>query len=376
MGGMLDAGKPYTFDRVFRLALAGAVLWGLVWLLSYLSDVLIPFAVGLLLAYLLNPFVELWQRLVKNRVLAVVISLLCLVLAGILLLWLVVPLIAAEVTTMARLLGELARGSHLAEKVSGPIPQKLMEWVRDLLARPEVREFFSTGNLYSMGLALAKKALPGLWGLATQLGSFILALTGLLVVGLYFIFLLLDFETIAERWQEILPPSQRERVSGFLGEFQTAMARYFRAQAGVAAIVGVLFAIGFTLIGLPLGILLGLFMGLLNMVPYLQLLGLIPAIMMAVLATLQGDIGIWAMLGLTGGVFAAVQVIQDGFLVPRIMGKTMGLSPAFILLSLSVWGKLLGFLGLIIAIPLTCLLWAWYQRYVCKVVQEPEPGTQ
>jgi predicted PurR-regulated permease PerM len=370
---MLNSERPYNFDRVFRLALAGAMLWGLIWLLSYLSDVLLPFALGLLLAYLLNPLVELWQRLVKNRVVAVFVSLGCLVLAAVLLLWLVVPMIAAELANMGRLLSQLTSGSSLAEKASGPIPAKLMEWVRDILARPEVKSFFSSGNLWDMGLALAKKILPGLWGLVSQVGSFVMGLIGLLMVGLYFIFLLLDFEAVAANWQEILPPSQRERVAGFLGEFQTSMSRYFRAQAGVAAIVGVLFAIGFSLIGLPLGILLGLFMGVLNMVPYLQLLGLIPAIMMAVLATLQGDMGIWAMLGLTGGVFAAVQVIQDTFLVPKIMGKAMGLSPAFILLSLSVWGKLLGFLGLIIAIPLTCLLWAWYQKFVCKTDKEPEP---
>lgn len=371
---MLNSERPYNFDRVFRLALAGAMLWGLIWLLSYLSDVLIPFAVGLILAYLLNPFVELWQRLVKNRVVAVFVSLGCLVLAAVLLLWLVVPMIAAELANMGHLLSKLASGSSLAENASDPIPAKLMEWVRDILARPEVQKFFSSGNLWDMGLTLAKKILPGLWGLVSQVGSFVMGLIGILMVGLYFIFLLLDFETVAARWQEILPPSQRQRVAGFLGDFQTAMSRYFRAQAGVAAIVGVLFAIGFTLIGLPLGILLGLLIGLFNMVPYLQLLGLIPAIMMAVLATLQGDMGIWAMLGLTGGVFAVVQVIQDTFLVPKIMGKAMGLSPAFILLSLSVWGKLLGFLGLIIAIPLTCLLWAWYQKFVCNKDKEPEPA--
>lgn len=372
---MLNSERPYNFDRVFRLALAGAMLWGLIWLLSYLSDVLIPFAVGLILAYLLNPFVELWQRLVKNRVVAVFVSLGCLVLAAVLLLWLVVPMIAAELANMGHLLSKLASGSSLAENASDPIPAKLMEWVRDILARPEVQKFFSSGNLWDMGLTLAKKILPGLWGLVSQVGSFVMGLIGILMVGLYFIFLLLDFETVAARWQEILPPSQRQRVAGFLGDFQTAMSRYFRAQAGVAAIVGVLFAIGFTLIGLPLGILLGLLIGLFNMVPYLQLLGLIPAIMMAVLATLQGDMGIWAMLGLTGGVFAVVQVIQDTFLVPKIMGKAMGLSPAFILLSLSVWGKLLGFLGLIIAIPLTCLLWAWYQKFVCQEGEEPESAS-
>lgn len=366
MGGMLADGKPYTFDRVFRLFLAGVLLWGLVWLLGYLSDVLIPFAVALLLAYLLNPLVELVQRLVRVRVAAVLVSLALIVAAVGLLAWLAVPLIAAEITQMGRLMQEMATSSTLAQKAAALLPESLWSLLRDLLARPGVHKFFQSADLWSMALALARKLLPGLWGLISQVGSFILGLTGLFIVALYFFFLLLDFDKVSARWQEIIPPAQRERVVGLIQDFQSAMSRYFRAQAAVAGLVGVLFAAGFALIGLPLGIILGLFMGLLNMVPYLQLLGLIPAFLLAVLASLQSGTDLWLVLALTGGVFLVVQLIQELILTPRIMGQAMGLSPAFILLSLSVWGKLLGFLGLIIAIPLTCLLWAWYQRFVTK----------
>ena len=120
------------------------------------------------------------------------------------------------------------------------------------------------------------------------------------------------------------------------------MSRYFRAQALVAAIVGVLFAIGFTLVGLPMGILLGLFIGLLNMVPYLQLVGLVPAGLLAVMHGLESGGDIWIILAQTGLVFVVAQAVQDVLLVPRIMGRVTGLSPAFILLALAVWGKLLG----------------------------------
>jgi predicted PurR-regulated permease PerM len=142
------------------------------------------------------------------------------------------------------------------------------------------------------------------------------------------------------------------------------MSNYFRGQAAVASICGVLFALGFTLVGLPLGILLGLFVGLLNMVPYLQILGLIPAGLLAMMHAVQSGTNIWMVLGLTGLVFVVVQLIQDGFLTPKIMGKVTGLNPAMIMLSLSIWGKLLGLLGMIIALPVTYLLLVYYRRLI------------
>jgi predicted PurR-regulated permease PerM len=153
-------------------------------------------------------------------------------------------------------------------------------------------------------------------------------------------------------------------VQSFFRDFKVGMQRYFRAQAAVAFIVGILFAIGFSVISLPLGILLGLFIGLLNMVPYLQIIGVIPAAVLATMHALESGISIWLSLGLTGLVFIVVQIIQDTILIPRIMGKVTGLSPAIILLSLSIWGKLLGMFGLLIALPMTCLLWAYYQRLI------------
>ena len=142
------------------------------------------------------------------------------------------------------------------------------------------------------------------------------------------------------------------------------MSNYFRGQAAVAAICGVLFAIGFALIGLPLGILLGLFIGLLNMVPYLQLIGLIPAGLLAIMHAVQSGINVWMVLGLTGLVFGVVQIIQDAVLVPKIMGKVTGLNPAMMMLSLSIWGKLLGLLGMIIALPVTYMLLVYYRRLI------------
>lgn len=358
--------KPYTFDRVLRIGVTLGLLWGLVWLLGYLSDVLIPFAVALLLAYLINPLVLLVQKKVPNRVAAVFISLFAVLALAALLAWLLIPMIVNEITHMGRTLSELATNTDLAERAAKRLPADLWQAIKDYAARKEVQDFFRADNFWKIVEAVARKVLPGVWGLITGMASFIMGLVGLAVIGLYLVFLLLDYQRVRQGWKDMLPPAYREAVTGFVSDFDSAMKRYFRGQAAVASIVGVLCAMGFWAIDLPLGILLGLFIGLLNMVPYLQVVGLIPAFLLTLVHSVEAGTSLWVALGLTGMVFAVVQIIQDAILVPKIMGRVTGLSPAMILLSLSIWGKLLGIFGLLIALPMTCLLLAYYQRFLVE----------
>jgi predicted PurR-regulated permease PerM len=142
------------------------------------------------------------------------------------------------------------------------------------------------------------------------------------------------------------------------------MRRYFRGQALIALSVGVLFVIGFSIIGLRMAVVLGLFIGMLNMIPYLQTVGLVPALLLAIVRAIERDGSLLVSAVLVLAVFAIVQTIQDTLLTPKIMGKTTGLKPVAILLGVFIWGKLLGFLGVLLAIPLTCLVSAYYRRFV------------
>ncbi len=355
--------KPYTFDRVVRILLSVGILAGMIWLAGYLSDVLIPFAVALLMAYLTHPLVSLVQKKISNRAAAVFTSLLVIIVLAVLLGWFVIPMIAGEIVQLGRIVTDLVNNSDLAEKASQQLPPDLWQVLKNFFARTDVKEFFKDINIWKILKIVSQKVLPGVWGLITGTASFFAWLIGFFVIGLYFIFLLLDYEAV-QGWKELVPPAYRESIVGFVDDFESAMSNYFRGQAAVASICGVLFAIGFALIGLPLGILLGLFIGLLNMVPYLQIIGLIPAGLLAIMHAVQSGINVWMVLGLTGLVFVVVQLIQDGFLVPKIMGKVTGLNPAMIMLSLSIWGKLLGLLGMIIALPVTYLLLVYYRRLI------------
>ena len=272
----LDDNRPYTLDRVVRIGISAGLLCGLIWLLGYLSEVLIPFVVALLLAYLINPLVVLVQKKVSHRVAAVFISLSAVLGLTAVLAWLFIPMIVNEIAQMGRILSELVNSSDLAEQAAKRLPPDLWQAVKDYLTKKEVQDIFRTENFWKIGEAVARKILPGAWGLITGTASFIMGLVGLAVIALYLIFLLLDYQKVSQGWKDLLPPSCQEAVLSFVSDFDSAMNRYFRAQAEVAFIVGILFVLGFWLISLPMGIFLGLFIGLLNMVPYLQIIGLIP----------------------------------------------------------------------------------------------------
>ena len=358
----LQRDRTFTMDRIVRIVINLVLAAGVVWLLGYLSDVLLPFAVALLLAYMMNPLVELIEEKVRYRWLAVTLAIFCVVILVTAVAAVTLPLIAAEISHTGKVLSNLVNDSDAARRAGEILPAGTWEKVRGFLARPEVQKFFQPGDLGAMARTAAQEALPGAWWLFTGTVSVVVWMLGLSTIALYLVFVLMDYRKLREGWEDLLPPAWRGPVVAVVDDFLSGMRRYFRAQAGVAALTGLLLAAGFGIIGLPMGILLGLFMGVLNMVPYLQIVGLIPAVFFAFVRSAETGQNFWFFLALTLGVFVIIQIIQDVLIVPRIMGKMTGLSPAIILLSLAVWGKLLGILGLLIAIPVTCLLLAYYRR--------------
>jgi len=366
---MIPTDRSFTFDRVVRLALFAGLAWSLVLLLDYLSDVLLPFVTGLVVAYFLDPVTNRVQHVIKPRVLAALFTLVSITLAVFLVVRLMVPIVGNELADMGRTVSKMATDTELAQAAKARLPENVWEEVNEILKRDDVKRYLTSDGAVQMAKDTAKKLSPGVWSVLSGAANVLTFITGLLVIMLYVVFLLIDYHNMATRWRDYLPPGMRDDVSGFVGEFIQATNRYFRSQALVACCVAVLFAIGFSIIGLPLAILMGIFIGLLNMVPYLPILGIIPCLILAGLKALEQGDSFLGGLGIVMLVFGVVQVIQETVLVPRIQGKAMGLSPAIILLSLSVWGKLLGFLGLILALPLTCLGLTYYRRHLWKYDQ-------
>ena len=350
--------RPYTFDRVVRILIGLTVILLLFLLTRRLSAVLFPFLLAWLLAYMLHPIVSFFLHKIKlrSRILSVLVTLILIggVLTG--LIMLISPMISKEVLRMSELISLYVQGVN----VDTILPVAWQNEIRDYLSQFNVQSLFSDPALRSV----IEKVAPQLWNIVDNSISLLFGLTVILLIFLYTIFILLDYEKVTQGWYSIIPNKFRPLIVGIMDDIEDGMNRYFRGQALVALLVGILFSIGFVITGLPMAILFGLFVGLLNLVPYLQTVALVPGVFLVLMKSIEsgssfGTELIWMLV-----VFAVVQTIQDMVLVPKIMGKVTGLKPAVILLSLSVWGSLMGMVGLIIALPLTTLIISYYKRFV------------
>ena len=350
--------KKITFDSFIRAVILGAIIIGVLMLLKRLSGVLLPFFLAWLIAYLIYPLVSFFQHKLrlKNRIISIFCALFTLSVIGSVAFYLLVPPMIQEFLRVKDLLIEYFSTTHTASNV----PTTLSEFIRQNIDLHILEQMFSQENIFDA----LKVTVPKLWSLISESINLLFGFFTVFLILLYIVFILLDYESISEGWAHLMPRKYRKTVTGILNDVKDGMNRYFRGQALVALCVGILFSIGFLIIDFPLAIGLGLFIGALNMVPYLQIIGFVPTIMLAILKAADTGDNFWIIIASAAAVFIVVQIIQDGYLVPRIMGKITGLNPAIILLSLSIWGSLMGMLGMIIALPLTTLMLSYYQRYI------------
>ena len=355
---MLTYNKEITFDTFVRWLGYGLLVVGIFLLLSHLSKVLLPFAVGWLLAYLLFPLVKFVQfRLhVGNRVLSIIITLVAVGAAMGFLLWLIIPPMIEQFAKLGHLVTNyIQRAANIDS-----IPEAIRQWTENnregILAYLQSPEF-------TEGL---KDVIPNMFHVLDKTASVIISIVGSLIALLYMFFILMDYEYLTKAWIKIFPKKSRPFWNELASDAERELSNYIRGQGMVAFIMGVLFCIGFTIIDFPMAIGLGILIGIMDLVPYLHTLALLPTVLLSLMKAADTGQNFWMILLSALAVFAIVQVIIDMVVTPKIMGHAMGLNPAILLLSLSVWGALLGFFGLIIALPLTTLLMAYYQRYVTR----------
>lgn len=346
-----------TLGRFLRILLVVTIMFVAYVVLNSLSSVLLPFAVAWLSAYLLHPIVNFVQFRLRFRYrwLSIMSVLLFVVAAIYLIATLVVPSIFKELYVLKDIttdfLGENIRNSS--------IPDSVVSFFKELSDKNGLTSVLQNSD----GTTLAAICMERVQELLLGTLNVVKHIFTLFITVLYLFFMLLDFDRISRAWKPYVPKKWRGVVSKLWNDLVYGMNQYFRGQALVALCVGILLSLGFLLIDFPAAIGFGLFIGLLNLVPYLQVVALAPMMLLAMLkaANTGGDFWLIALSALA--VLAVVQLIQDLYLVPRIMGKRMNLHPAMILLSLSIWGHLLGVLGMIVALPLTTLILAYIRRY-------------
>lgn len=357
---MENQNKPYTFDRVVRIVIALLVITGLGLLIYRLNAVLLPFLVAWFLAYFMRPAVLFFQHKLKlkNRVLSIVVTLLLIFgLLGMIIHFLKTPVLN-EIQRLVVLINDF---------VSRPInidfiPEAWIEFLKEYLKTIDIKSYLTEENIEK----IVSKILPGAWYIISGSVALVWNLVILIFVLLYVIFISKDYETLSEGWINLIPKNYRHFALGMAEDVEKGMNSYFRGQALIALIVGILFAIGFKIINLPLGITFGLFVGVLNLVPYLQTISLIPAVLLSIIKAAEYNQNFLLVLLSVALVYVVVQAIQELFLNPNILSKATGLKPAIILLSLSIFGSLLGLVGMIIALPSTSLIISYYKRFVIR----------
>ncbi|MBQ2289620.1 MAG: AI-2E family transporter [Bacteroidaceae bacterium] len=346
-----------TLGRFLRILLIIATLTITYFVLDSLSGILLPFAVAWLLAYFINPLVNFIQNRLrfKFRLLSTIVALVLIgaVVYGILLL--IVPSIISELNLLKDFIIAFLNNNLM----NATIPEPVINFFKEIFNDKDVADVVKSVGSGDFVPILAER----FQGVVTGTFNAVSQLFAMSITLLYLFFILLDFERVSRGWKPYVPKKWRGIVGKLWGDLVGGMNQYFRGQALVALCVGILYSIGLSIIDFPVAIAFGLFIGVLNLVPYLQLVSVVPMVLLAVLKAASTGGDFWLIMLSACAVLLVVQIIQDLLLVPYIMGKRMNLHPAVILLSLSIWGKLLGLLGMIVALPLTTILLAYLKRY-------------
>ena len=331
-------------SMVTLAALTGLVLWAFGWMLSVFYNLLLPLSLAGILALVLYPVVQLLQRrLHLPRLLA---TILLLVVFFVAIGGLMVLLVPTLINQTAQLMTTL--------------PDTLAGWQDDFATTFPTLNSIISSQMESDG---GEESGAGLKKPAEVLMSYLGLFAGLSFVPLFLFFALLSGNLLRGQASELLSifrEATQQKVLYFMDVFVGYVTAFFQGQLIIALCMGVMYALGFMLIGLQFGVLAGLVLGLLNIVPFLgSLIGLLVVLPMAYL---QEDGGA-QLMGLAIIVVALVQVIESWLLTPKIMANRSGLHPAVVVISLFFWGTALGgIIGMVLAVPLTAFFVAIWRE--------------
>ena len=353
--------REFTFDRIARMLVLSVLILLIYVAVQAIWSVILPFLLAGIFAYVMMPLVRFFQYTLRlrSRGLSVILTLLLLGAVVYLAVIFIIPSINAEIEKTLQVISGYSSGQDILTMI---LPRNIRNYLNGGIR---------WGN-FPQQLSL-EKVLENVKLLLDQVGGIINSTLSIFSWGLvfliglvYFVFILLDFENLGRGFISLFPKTLRPTIRTISMDLDRYMNNYFRGQALVAISVGILLSIGFNIIGLPLATAMGIFIGILNFIPYMQALGIIPLGLASLLMAAQTGENAFVCMLLGYGVLMIVQIIQDMIIVPRIMGQTMGMRPSLILLVLSIWGYLLGFFGMLIALPITMFIYSLYMRYVLQ----------
>lgn len=346
-----------AFRRQISFWLAGTVVLAL--LLYLFSDILLPFVAGMVLAYFLDPVADRLQRLGLSRVMATVVILIAFVVVLVVAFVVLVPVLATQMADFAGKLPEYL--TRLQTLITSFDPQWLEQ--RFGVDANSLKE--GLNSVLTSGFGLLTTVFTSIWSSGVALVSVVSLFVVTPVVAFY---MLLDWDRMVATVDSWVPRDHVQTVRAIAADINTATAGFVRGQGTLCLILGGMYAVGLTLTGLNFGILIGLFAGLISFIPYVgSLTGLVLAVGVAFVQFWPD----WIMVVVVAMVFFIGQFIEGNILSPKLVGKSVGLHPVWLMFSLFAFGALFGFVGLLIAVPAAAAIAVLVRFAIARYLESP-----
>jgi predicted PurR-regulated permease PerM len=345
--------RGVSIGRQIAFWLAALVALGL--FLHLLGGAVTPFALGMALGYLLDPIVQRLERLGLNRLGASILILVVFVILFALIVILVAPILGGQLVGFTQKLPSYVarlqalavdQGNGLLDRYGGP----WRDWLGmgNPLSSEQIQK--SVGDLVAQGGQWLLNAMRSLASGGAAIFSFLSILIVTPVVAFY---MLVDWDKMLATIDSWLPLDHRDMVRRIAGEINHALAGFMRGQALVCLALGLWYGIGLSLIRLDFGFLIGMVGGLLSFIPYLG--GIVALVLALGVAIVQGWPS-WSLFFLALAVVGVGQFLEGNVLAPRLVGKSIGLHPVWLMFALVAFGNLFGFAGLLIAVPMSAAI--------------------
>jgi predicted PurR-regulated permease PerM len=345
------------FRRQMLFWVAGAVVLAL--LLYLFRDILLPFVAGMVLAYFLDPVADRLQRLGLSRVMATVVILIAFIVVLVLAFVVLVPVLATQMAEFAGKLPEYL--TRLQALITSFDPQ----WLEQKFGVDAASLRDGLNSVLTSGFGLLTTLFTSIWSSGVALVSIVSLFVVTPVVAFY---MLLDWDRMVATVDSWVPRDHVKTVRAIATDINTATAGFVRGQGTLCLVLGAMYAIGLTLTGLNFGILIGLFAGLISFIPYVgSLTGLVLAVGVAFVQFWPD----WPMVAAVAAVFFVGQFIEGNILSPKLVGKSVGLHPVWLMFSLFAFGALFGFVGLLIAVPSAAAIAVLVRFAIARYLESP-----
>ena len=316
--------------------IATVVLFVALW---QLGNVVLPFVLGGAIAYFMDPVADRLEDLGLSRAAATAVITIVAILIFVIMILAVVPTLIAQATSLVQIAPELVR--DLQAFISERFPQ---------LLNPESAAYQA---LASIGAQIQAHGGAFLQSALTSAAGLVNVLVLIVVVPVVAFYLLLDWDNMVARVDQLLPRDHAPVIRRLAKEVDKVLAGFVRGMGTVCLILGTYYAVALMLVGLQFGLVVGAIAGLITFIPYV---GALVGGALAVGLGLFQFWGDWVSLGLVGGIFITGQMLEGNYLTPKLVGSSVGLHPVWLLFALSLFGSLFGFVGMLVAVPVAAAI--------------------